>query len=115
MSKKKNKKAKQKKKENKSMGQKATQKTKKMDFKPETTENSKIKHTVFAGLCKGCRICQEVCPFGALGIDPKIRGVYNNKIVKVDPEKCTACQICERRCPDSAIRVKKKEASKKQR
>ncbi|MEA3357389.1 MAG: 4Fe-4S binding protein, partial [Patescibacteria group bacterium] len=58
------------------------------DFKPVTTENSKVKHTVFSKLCKGCRICQEVCPLKAIGIDPKVRGVYKNKIVKCDVDKC---------------------------
>ncbi|MBN1617785.1 4Fe-4S binding protein [Candidatus Dojkabacteria bacterium] len=78
------------------------------DFKPETTENEIQSHTVFAGLCKGCRICQEVCPQKCIGINPTVRGVYNNKIVQCDISKCTACQICQRRCPEGAIRVEKK-------
>ncbi len=78
------------------------------DFKPVTTENAQRKHTVFAGLCKGCRICQEVCPQKCIGLDPKVRGVYNNMIVKCDIDKCTSCGICQLKCPDTAIKVEKK-------
>lgn len=46
-------------------------------------------------------------------LDPKVRGVYNNKIVKVDIDKCTACGLCQQKCPDNAIRVEKKPEKKK--
>ena len=89
-----------------------TEKKDKRNFTPVTTENSKVKHTVFADLCKGCRICQEVCPAKCIKLDPKFRGVHNNKIVKCDVDKCIACGICEMRCPDRAIRVTKKTTKK---
>ena len=83
------------------------------DFKPVVTQNDKIKHTVFAGLCKGCRICQQVCPVKCIGIDDDNRGIYNNKTVKCDVDKCTACGLCETNCPDRAIKVEKKTPAQK--
>ncbi len=78
----------------------------KKDFKPVITEKPKVRrHIVYAALCKGCRICIEVCPQKAIGIHPTIRGVYNNQIAQCDIEKCTACGICQQRCPDCAIKV----------
>ena len=77
-------------------------------FEPHTTENENVSHTVFSGLCKGCRICQQVCPKKCIGIDENYRGVYNNQIVKCDVARCIACMKCENSCPDRAIRVMKK-------
>ncbi len=85
---------------------------KKKDFKPVTAEDRDKKMTVFAGLCKGCRICQQVCPQKAIKIDPDNRGVYNNKTVKIDPKLCGACMLCERACPDNAIKIEKKDKKK---
>ncbi len=83
------------------------------NFKPVTTENDKVKHTVYAGLCKGCRICQQVCPTKCIGIDDDNRGIYNNKTVKCNVDKCIACGLCETNCPDRAIKVENKNPVKK--
>lgn len=97
------------KKPNKEAGKTAEQPKKKKDFDPVSTENKKLKHTVFSELCKGCRICQEACPQKCIKLNPDKRGVYNNPIVECDIDKCTGCRICEQRCPESAIRVDRKE------
>lgn len=80
----------------------------KKNFDPHTNENENVSHTVFAGLCKGCRICREICPQKCIGLDENVRGVYKNKIVKCDVDRCIACMKCETSCPDRAIRVVKK-------
>ncbi len=77
-------------------------------FSPHTEENDKVQHTVFSELCKGCRICQEVCPQKCIGLDENVRGVYNNPIVKCDVNRCIACMKCEHSCPDRAIKVVRK-------
>jgi len=46
--------------------------------------------------CTGCRLCEEVCPVGA------IRVTY---IAKVDAERCTACGACVENCPQGALRL----------
>ncbi|MDD3661558.1 MAG: 4Fe-4S binding protein [Candidatus Dojkabacteria bacterium] len=79
------------------------------EFKPVITENDNVRHIVFAKLCKGCRLCQQVCPQKCLKLDETNRGVYNNQIVKCDVETCIACGLCEQICPDRAIKVEKKE------
>ena len=46
--------------------------------------------------CKGCGICAEFCPKGALELsEGKVR-------MKEDGE-CILCGMCEMRCPDYAI------------
>ena len=53
--------------------------------------------------CVGCRICQKVCPTGAISIDktPK-KTVY-----KTDMKKCIFCGNCVYHCPKAAVRMTK--------
>ena len=47
--------------------------------------------------CKGCGLCAEECPCGAIEmVDDK---------AKVDPDTCTECGACVDTCPVSAIRM----------
>lgn len=48
--------------------------------------------------CKGCGICVEFCPKGALEI-------VNEKASLKDDTLCIKCGMCEMRCPDFAIYV----------
>jgi 2-oxoglutarate ferredoxin oxidoreductase subunit delta len=73
------------------------------------------KLVVFHGLCKGCGLCVEKCPFKAIRFSQKDLGVYSTPTVEIDIEKCTACGICETICPDSALRIKKDEKKEKER
>jgi predicted aldo/keto reductase-like oxidoreductase len=47
--------------------------------------------------CKGCGLCIDVCPNGALSM-------VNGKS-SVDPDKCLLCGYCTPACPEFAIRV----------
>jgi NAD-dependent dihydropyrimidine dehydrogenase PreA subunit/bacterioferritin-associated ferredoxin len=47
------------------------------------------------GACNGDRICDNVCPTGAIH--------FVNKKARVDPDKCVACLKCIDVCPESAV------------
>lgn len=79
----------------------------KKDFKPKEFNDQNKKFVVFHGLCKGCGICIEKCPFKAIRFSQKDLGVYSTPSIEIDMEKCTACGICEINCPDSALKVEK--------
>jgi 2-oxoglutarate ferredoxin oxidoreductase subunit delta len=79
------------------------------DFKPKTFKNLSKQLTVFHGLCKGCGMCIEKCPQGAISFSKTDLGVYSTPSVEIDMNKCNACGICQIVCPDSAIRVDKKD------
>jgi len=44
--------------------------------------------------CTGCRVCEQVCPVGA------IRVTY---VAQVDKERCTGCGTCVQNCPRGAL------------
>lgn len=54
--------------------------------------------------CKGCRMCIDVCPKGAI----KPLTIVNKKgyeIIEVDEEKCVGCGACYKMCPDYVYEV----------
>ncbi|MBI2251304.1 MAG: 4Fe-4S binding protein [Armatimonadetes bacterium] len=52
--------------------------------------------------CKGCEICTQMCPKGALKLDS------HGKVYLAHPEFCNLCGICELNCPDFGIIIPKK-------
>lgn len=49
--------------------------------------------------CKGCKICEKVCPVLAVRVD--------NRVAVVNAERCRGCAACEQRCPEHAIVMEK--------
>ncbi|MDR2401031.1 MAG: 4Fe-4S dicluster domain-containing protein [Deferribacteraceae bacterium] len=46
---------------------------------------------------KACVVCQEVCPYNALKLDPEAG--YKSSVPKVEPNRCFGCGACEHSCP----------------
>jgi heterodisulfide reductase subunit A len=53
--------------------------------------------TIDADHCSGCRICNNLCPFGA------IEFVEDDKVSKVNAVLCKGCGTCVAACPAGAI------------
>lgn len=51
-------------------------------------------------LCSGCGICINLCPYGALNIDP------NLGIVTVNEVLCEGCGTCASACPSGAMQMR---------
>jgi len=77
-----------------------------VEFKGRVLEHTKGTWTIYPGLCKGCGLCMEKCPKGAISWS-EVLGVYGTPAVESD-DKCIACGICQMVCPDCAIYVEKK-------
>lgn len=62
-----------------------------------------MKHIVIdKDQCKGCFLCVNVCPKGALSKGTE-RGKLGYLLPKTEDEKCIGCQSCALVCPDLSI------------
>ena len=76
----------------------------------EYPEKKRVLNDVFRGKpsvngCVGCRICQKVCPTGAISFSKD----ENGKVIeyKFDLKKCIICGNCSFYCPKGAIKMTK--------
>ena len=69
----------------------------------EVKEKKGKKIVINAQWCKGCGVCIDMCPKGAITKDLKEKAVWEF------PEKCVYCGLCELRCPDIAITAEEEE------
>jgi heterodisulfide reductase subunit A len=53
--------------------------------------------SVNGDICKGCRLCEKLCPYGALAFNA------SEKIMEVESVKCKGCGTCDAACPTGAI------------
>ena len=55
--------------------------------------------------CKGCNICIDRCPVGALEESDRLnrKGIRPPKLKEIN--ECNFCRLCELICPDLAITV----------
>ena len=68
-----------------------------------TQDKQKLRIVINRAWCKGCGICIDLCPKGALTKDTKEKAVWEY------PEKCNRCGLCVPRCPDLAIIITSEE------
>ncbi|TQI66659.1 4Fe-4S binding protein [Clostridium sp. KNHs216] len=52
-------------------------------------------------VCRGCKVCEKVCPVYAISV--------TDKKAKVKEDECRGCTNCESRCPFHAIKMVKRE------
>lgn len=55
-------------------------------------------------LCKGCRLCVELCPTKAI-IPLETVNKKGYKVIKIEEDKCIGCGICYKTCPDYVFTV----------
>jgi 2-oxoglutarate ferredoxin oxidoreductase subunit delta len=65
--------------------------------------------------CKGCMLCQLVCPQDLISIaDTQLNGNGYHPAILIDPDgTCTGCAICAVICPDVCITVYREAPNKR--
>lgn len=66
---------------------------------------------IHAELCKGCYLCQSVCPLNLISVSETLNqkgyypAHYKEEHIEIEPRKCKGCALCAIVCPDIAIEV----------
>ena len=66
---------------------------------------------IYTELCKGCYLCQSVCPLDLIVISEELnsKGYYPAKYsedgAEAEDRLCKGCALCAIVCPDVAIEV----------
>ncbi|MFH1305916.1 MAG: ferredoxin family protein [Candidatus Omnitrophota bacterium] len=55
--------------------------------------------------CKGCRLCETVCPMKVITFSEGVNKRGVQYVVLEHPEKCTGCGLCMIMCPDCALEL----------
>jgi len=63
------------------------------------------KHQIDKDRCKGCGLCEVVCPKNVLEISDKLNTKGYFPVHQARPEDCIHCAICCTMCPDVAITI----------
>ncbi|MBL8095199.1 MAG: CoB--CoM heterodisulfide reductase iron-sulfur subunit A family protein [Anaerolineales bacterium] len=56
-----------------------------------------VRASINATQCSGCRICNTLCPFGAISF------LEADRVSEVNPALCQGCGTCVAACPAGAI------------
>jgi len=49
-------------------------------------------------MCSGCKICLNLCPYGAISFDEE------KKVAEINDILCKGCGVCVAACPSGAIK-----------
>jgi heterodisulfide reductase subunit A len=60
-------------------------------------EMGAITASVDESVCSGCKVCNSLCPFGAIFFDE------TSNVSRVNQVLCKGCNVCGAACPSGAI------------
>lgn len=60
-------------------------------------EMGAITASIDEGICSGCKVCNDLCPYGAIFFDE------SSNVSRVNQVLCKGCNVCGAACPSGAI------------
>lgn len=57
--------------------------------------------------CKGCGLCESVCPKTIISLAKHINSKGYHPAVVIEMDKCIGCASCAKMCPDTVITVER--------
>ena len=70
--------------------------------------NASVVLTIDDNTCKGCSLCESVCPKKIIvSCKDKLNAKGFHPVMVADPDKCIGCAFCAIMCPDTAIVIHK--------
>jgi heterodisulfide reductase subunit A len=60
-------------------------------------ETGAIIASIDENICSGCKVCNLLCPYGAIFFDE------TSKVSRVNQVLCKGCNVCGAACPSGAI------------
>ena len=66
-----------------------------------------VRITINDELCKGCGLCERVCPKKLIRLSARLNAKGYHPAEVSDESACIACAACARTCPDVVIRIEK--------
>ena len=60
-------------------------------------ETGAVIASINENMCSGCKICNALCPYGAISFDD------SSKVSRVNQVLCKGCNVCGATCPSGAI------------
>ncbi len=74
----------------------------------EISRGYRGEHVFDVSKCKGCGLCDRVCPNNAIEMVGSGEGGENGKHPRIDMSKCCFCGLCQDICPSGAIKLTRK-------
>ncbi len=66
-----------------------------------------VKVTFDRERCKGCGLCEIVCPKKIIALSQEINSKGYHPASVINQEACIGCAFCATMCPDTVITVEK--------
>ena len=78
-----------------------------LDFSREKLAKDMDIAYVDENACDGCKVCVDVCPFGAIKMVDITKEGKPSSVARIEEIRCNRCGSCASRCPTGAVQLRR--------